>query len=60
VQENRQIAWRALLENPQTGERMGFTSLERLFSFLEDQATALAEEENGGAFSREPSPPWKL
>jgi hypothetical protein len=41
--DGKHTAWRALLENPQTGERMGFTSLARLFAFLEDQATVLTE-----------------
>ena len=31
--------WRASLENPHTGERLTFASLERLFAFLEDQCT---------------------
>ena len=32
--------WRASLENPQTGERLAFASLERLFAFLFDQTSA--------------------
>jgi hypothetical protein len=28
--------WRASLENPHTGERLGFENLERLFAFLMD------------------------
>lgn len=31
-------AWRASLENPQTGERLGFGSLEMLFAFLAQRA----------------------
>lgn len=34
-----QPAWRASLESPHTGERLGFASLERLFAFLADQTT---------------------
>jgi hypothetical protein len=34
--------WRASLEDPQTGERLGFSSLEQLFSFLME----LSEREN--------------
>jgi hypothetical protein len=29
--------WRASLEDPRTGERIGFASLEQLFAFLMDQ-----------------------
>jgi len=29
--------WRASLEDPQTGERVGFASLEQLFAFLMEQ-----------------------
>jgi hypothetical protein len=29
--------WRASLERPQSGERLGFASLEDLFSFLEEE-----------------------
>ena len=29
--------WRASLEHPHTGERLGFASLEQLFVFLQDQ-----------------------
>ncbi|UCC65462.1 MAG: hypothetical protein JSV36_10635 [Anaerolineae bacterium] len=31
-------AWRASLENPHTGERIGFASLDKLFVFLRQQA----------------------
>lgn len=30
--------WRASLESPMTGERLGFASLKELFAFLETQA----------------------
>jgi Ser-tRNA(Ala) deacylase AlaX len=30
--------WRASLENPHTGERIGFASLDKLFAFLLQQA----------------------
>jgi hypothetical protein len=29
--------WRASLEDPHSGVRLGFSSLERLFAFLKDQ-----------------------
>lgn len=33
-----EAAWRASLENPHTGERVGFASLGELFTFLRQQA----------------------
>lgn len=31
------VAWRASLESPHTGERIGFASLDELFAFLRQQ-----------------------
>ncbi len=44
-------AWRALLENPFTGDRHGFASLQDLFAFLEarvDSVTSQAFETEDG------------
>ena len=38
-----QPAWRASIEDPHTGERCGFASLESLFAFLEAQMRAASE-----------------
>jgi hypothetical protein len=38
-------AWRASLENPHTGERMGFADMEGLFSFLRQHTTIPSEPE---------------
>jgi hypothetical protein len=35
------VAWRASLESPHTGERLGFASLEALFSFLRERSHSL-------------------
>jgi hypothetical protein len=35
--------WRALLESAQTGERVGFASLEELFTFLEKEVCRVAQ-----------------
>ena len=35
--ESPDLSWRASLENPRTGERVGFESIERLFAFLMEQ-----------------------
>jgi hypothetical protein len=43
--EQGKVVWRASLENPGTGERLGFANLERLFVFLQDQMAAFAEEQ---------------
>jgi hypothetical protein len=45
--------WRASLEDPQTGERLGFASLERLFAFLQDQTDDLAWENEPGLLFEE-------
>jgi hypothetical protein len=37
VASDEELAWRASLESPHTGERRGFASLEVLFEFLEEQ-----------------------
>jgi hypothetical protein len=43
--EQGQVVWRASLENPHTGERLAFTSLQRLFAFLQDQTALFTEDE---------------
>ena len=37
--ELRGFHWQASLESPQTGERIGFASLEELFAYLMDLTT---------------------
>ena len=37
VHTNGRLEWRASLESARTGERVGFGSLEELFSFLHEQ-----------------------
>jgi hypothetical protein len=37
--------WRASLEDAHTGARLGFSSLQRLFAFLEDQTGSIARSE---------------
>jgi hypothetical protein len=37
VGDERQIGWRASLENAHTGKRQGFASLTELFTFLENE-----------------------
>ena len=41
------LSWRASLENPRTGERVGFESLERLFAFLMEQVERDPERKVG-------------
>jgi hypothetical protein len=46
-----ETAWRASLENPHTGERTGFPSLEALFCHLQEQIGAgggATETQEGG------------
>lgn len=47
-----QPVWRASLENPRTGDRLGFASLERLFAFLQDQTADIGEDEAQGPLAR--------
>lgn len=41
--EEGEPLWHASLESPQTGERLGFASLDRLFAFLSDQTAMLSD-----------------
>ena len=44
------VAWRASLESPHTGERKGFADLDKLFAFLRQQtSTAVDSDEDGAA-----------
>ena len=36
VDLSKPAVWRASLENPETGQRIGFASLEQLFAYLMD------------------------
>lgn len=38
--DNEVMPWRAMLENPYTGEKQGFASLPLLFSYLETQTNS--------------------
>ncbi|HEX8682955.1 MAG TPA: hypothetical protein VF707_11615 [Ardenticatenaceae bacterium] len=40
-----EVVWRASLEHPHTGERLGFATLERLFAFLQDQCSGVGEHD---------------
>jgi hypothetical protein len=40
VRNNDEMVWRASLEDPHTGERRGFGSLEMLVAFLREQTRA--------------------
>lgn len=39
AKEGERTVWRASLEDPHTGQRLGFSNLERLFVYLSDQTT---------------------
>ena len=38
LSSSKEAAWRATLQSPRTGERVGFASLDDLFDFLKGQA----------------------
>lgn len=50
VKQNGGEIWRASLENPRTGERRGFASLELLMAFLHEQIQAEEDESNTTRF----------
>jgi len=39
--ESSQQPWRAMLEDPHTGDQHGFATLEQLFAFLQQQTQAM-------------------
>jgi hypothetical protein len=45
--EEERLAWRASLQSPQTGERIGFLDLEKLFDFLRRQTGAVPGQDGG-------------
>jgi len=44
----KESAWRASLEDPRTGERLGFGSLEALWAFLWGRITKVDDSEKVG------------
>jgi hypothetical protein len=44
---DQRSGWRASLEDPHTGDRVGFGSLEQLFAFLAEQAADAEQRSNG-------------
>jgi len=45
VKQNDENGWRASLENPHTGEKRGFASLELLVDFLREQMRRKGEKQ---------------
>ncbi len=43
AREEGRVVWRASLDSPQTGERLGFASLDRLFAFVREQCGVAGE-----------------
>jgi hypothetical protein len=46
VQRDGQSLWRASLENPHTGERLGFAGLTELFAYLQEMAANLGRAQS--------------
>ena len=42
-----ELVWRASLESPSTGERVGFSSLDELFGFLQRQTRPTPDADQG-------------
>jgi hypothetical protein len=53
VGSGEELAWRASLENPHTGERRGFASLETLVEFLEKETRTLPPRPDGSPRTRQ-------
>ena len=56
VDQNGTQIWRASLESPQTGERLGFPDLHALFAFLHQQTSTTSEPNTSRSASDEPRP----
>jgi hypothetical protein len=56
VDQNGTQIWRASLESPQTGERLGFPDLRALFAFLRRQTSTASEPNTGESASVERRP----
>jgi hypothetical protein len=48
------VIWRASLEDPHTGERVGFADLDHLFAFLLRRTTAIDETSTSMQQEQEP------
>ena len=57
VASDEELAWRASLESPRTGERRGFASLEALFEFLREQTESQPQSQAVGTASQVTSVP---
>ncbi len=47
VAANSEVVWRASIEDPHTGERRGFSNLDRLFEFLRQRTLDSTRSEEG-------------
>ena len=45
VRDNNEMVWRASLEDPHSGERRGFASLEMLVAFLQEQTRSATQNQ---------------
>ena len=54
TEQGEATCWRASLEDPHTGERFGFASLEELFSFLTEKVEGKNRAESDSSHSSHP------
>lgn len=45
VRIGNELVWRASLERPHTGERLGFANLEKLFTYLRQQTGRVSDSD---------------
>lgn len=55
VEQSGQVVWRASLEDPQTGELLGFAGLALLFDFLKDKALGADSADKSSGYPSSPS-----
>jgi len=57
VNDDGKPVWRASLESPRTGERLGFANLDLLFAFLEEKTGGFAPAAQTGGLRQPPGSP---
>ena len=55
VEQSGQVVWRASLEDPQTGELLGFADLTLLFDFLKEKALGAGSADKSSGYHSSPS-----
>ena len=54
VEQSGQVVWRASLEDPRTGDLLGFADLVSLFDFLKDRALGAGSADKSSGYPSSP------